>query len=282
MTFDLLAASSIADNAQAMKWLAVPWVLECAYRACFPSLYLQRYAFWDTPLNSIIVDRTWACVGELSWSFQVAYALRQIDTDLTRGTGWVQVLAWLSFVIYVAAECCSYYNTATTNELWAAIEVIVDAFSFVALAPAVWYLTYKSIAAPGKVWESSGKIYLVSMSVLCVVYPYFNFCKDAPMYLARYRQDEKDHKRYFSFLPGLIDAAERRVPTQNYADWQADMSWMTVYFTLGAWQGIALMCGPRCLQKRLEDDGGHEEEGAVERLGEFTRLQEGNVYKLVV
>ena len=34
-----------------MKILAVPWVLECAYRTVFPSLYLQRFAFWDTPLN---------------------------------------------------------------------------------------------------------------------------------------------------------------------------------------------------------------------------------------
>ena len=31
----------------------------------------------------------------------------------------------------------SFYNVATTNELWAAYEVIIDALSFVVMAPAV-------------------------------------------------------------------------------------------------------------------------------------------------
>lgn len=264
-----------------MKWLAVPWVLECAYRSVFPSLYLQRYTFWDTPLNSIIVDRTLACAGELSWSFQVAYALRQVDLDVTGGTQWVQGLAWFSWLIYIAAECCSYYNTATTNELWAAIEIIVDGASFVALAPAVWYLAYRSVSIPGKLRYSTGKLYLAVMSLMVLIYPYFNFFKDAPMYLARYREDQKAHKHYFAFLPGLLDAAERRIPTQNYVDWHADMTWMTFYFTLGAWQGIALMCGPRCLKGVAEQCAAEQGEGGEDEAA-AARLQEGHEYKLLL
>lgn len=36
---------------------------------------------------------------------------------------WVQISAWVAIAIYIAAECVSYYNVATTNEFWAAIEV---------------------------------------------------------------------------------------------------------------------------------------------------------------
>ena len=39
-------------------------------RSVFPSLYLQRFVFWDTPLNAILVDRTWAFVGELAYIYQ--------------------------------------------------------------------------------------------------------------------------------------------------------------------------------------------------------------------
>ena len=60
-----------------MKYLAVPWVWECAWRSVFPALYLQRYAWYDSPLNSILVDRCVACVGELCWTLQIAIALRR-------------------------------------------------------------------------------------------------------------------------------------------------------------------------------------------------------------
>ena len=43
-----------------MLCLAIPFVVECAWRGVFPSLYLQRFTFWDTPLNSVIIDRTLA------------------------------------------------------------------------------------------------------------------------------------------------------------------------------------------------------------------------------
>ena len=37
----------------------------------------------DTPLNAILVDRTWALFGELSWVFQTMTALRHVDKQIT-------------------------------------------------------------------------------------------------------------------------------------------------------------------------------------------------------
>ena len=108
----------------AMKWLAIPWVVNCAWRSVFPSLYMERFAFWNTPLNSILLGRTFAFVGELSWVFQTCLAMRHVDKEVTKkSTCWVQLSAWSAFGVYVVAEAVSYYNTATENQYWGAVEV---------------------------------------------------------------------------------------------------------------------------------------------------------------
>ena len=89
---------------QAMRILAVPWIINCAYRSLFPSLYLQRYVFWDTPLNGILVDRGLAFVGELCFVFQTSLALRHVDREIAGGPRlWVQASGWLAFVVYMSS-----------------------------------------------------------------------------------------------------------------------------------------------------------------------------------
>jgi len=247
-----------SDYEWKMKCLAVPWVFECMWRSVFPSLYLQRFVFWDTPLNSIMVDRTFACVGELAWVYQVSLALRHVDEDVAHSQGrssrwWIRDSAWLAFLIYVAAEFTSYYNVATTNEWWAGFEVFLDGLSFLVMAPGSFYLLH---ACPGSVLGSSAKVFCAVMCVVCLVYPAFNFFVDVPMYLERYHTDERQHKHYFHFFDGLVDAAVRRVPTHQVEDWKQDMFWMGAYFLLGAWSGIALMWAPRlpgAAREGLED-----------------------------
>ena len=182
-----------------MKALAVPWVLECAWRSVFPSLYLQRFAFWDVWMNSIVVDRCWACVGELAWTYQVALALRHVDKQVTGGKWWIQASGWLAFVVYILAECTSYYNVATTNEFWAAIEVLLDGAAFFVMAPAAIYLWCK---IPGSS-IASAKGFCLILSLVSTIYPCYNVFVDAPMYMARYKADQAAGKHYFSFLEGL-------------------------------------------------------------------------------
>lgn len=225
-----------------MQMLAVPWVINCAYRSVFPSLYLQRFVFWDTPLNGILVDRGFACVGELCWVFQTSLALRHVDKDITGGRLWIQASGWLAFVVYIVAEACSYYNVATTNELWCAIEVGLDGLSYLIMLPASIYLL---LQCPGALTASSAKKYLAIMVPLTLLYPAYNFYIDAPMYMRRYAADQAAGKQYFSFIQGLEDAASRRIFTHNFNDWKEDMSWMVLYFSVGALWGIMQMYAPR-------------------------------------
>ena len=98
-----------------MKWLCVPWCVECAWRSVFPSLYLERVAWYDTQLNSILVDRCLACVGELCWTGQIALALQRQNAAVE--SRLVTAAAYFAVVCYVVAEGASFYNVATTNEL---------------------------------------------------------------------------------------------------------------------------------------------------------------------
>jgi len=230
----------------AMKILAFPWVFECCWRSIFPSLYLQRYVLWDTMLNSILVDRTLAFIGELSWVSQTALALRHVDREIsssTNGTRWVQITAWAAVLVYVVAEGVSYYNVATLNEFWCAMEVLLDGLSYICMLPGAIYcfiLARKTGAA------RSARVFLGVLSLVCVFYPAYNILVDAPMYMARYRADQRNnHTHYLPFIEGLEDALVRRVVAHKLADWKQDMFWMTTYFSFGAWSGILLMNAPR-------------------------------------
>lgn len=226
-----------------MKALAIPWTFECAYRCYFPSLYLQRYVFWDTPLNSIIVDRTLAFIGEMCWVTQTALALVYVSYNIFgKRKIWIEVTGIAAVLVYLFAEFTSYYNTATTNEFYASLEVILDGVSYLLMWPASMYMFCK---CPGRVLGSSGKTYLFVMIFLCLIYPAYNIFIDAPMYMKRYHEDQRNHKSYLSFWAGLKDAAVRRVPTRQYDDWSQDMAWMTAYFTIGVWSSLLMMYAPR-------------------------------------
>ena len=226
-----------------MKVLAIPWAFECAYRSFFPSLYLQRFSFWDTILNSILVDRTFAFIGEMCWVTQTALALVYVSYDVLGSRKmWIELTGVIAVLVYLLAEFTSYYNTATTNEFYAALEVILDGVSYLLMWPASIYLFCK---CKDRLFESSGKAYLFVMILLCLIYPAYNFFKDAPMYMERYYEDQKNHKSYLSFWAGLKDAAVRCVPTRRYKDWSQDMGWMTAYFSVGVWSSLLMMYAPR-------------------------------------
>ena len=58
-----------------MKWLAAPYVFQCAYRSFWPSMYNERIAFWDTFANSVAIGRGLAHIGEFTWIVQLSYGM---------------------------------------------------------------------------------------------------------------------------------------------------------------------------------------------------------------
>jgi len=219
--------------------LSMPVVFECVWRSVFPSLYLQRFVFFDTPLSSILLLRTFACVGELTWNGALALCIVRIDCELTGGRRWVRASAAALFLTYVVAEGFSFYNTATTNELFAAIEVGTDALSQLLCLPAAAWMA-ATLYGQRRLTSSSGGLFLCAFCLLATLYPLYNFAIDVPMYLERYRADQAAGKQYLAFGQGLVDAATRRIATRASKDWQADMSWMVMYFVFNPLGATAL------------------------------------------
>jgi hypothetical protein len=185
---------------------------------------------------------------------QFALVVSHLDKQLGQQT-WVQVAAFLSVCIYLLAEMMSYYNTATTNELWAANEVITDGVGFSMFFPTALSLLYRQ---RNHGWTYSKGFCLV-LSITALFYPLYNILVDAKMYMTRYAQDQAANKTYFKFLKGLEDAAIRRVPTHETADWSEDMVWMLVYFSVAAWSGIVMMSPPTIpTHESLEEHDAHE------------------------
>eukprot|EP00656_Telonema_subtile_P037297 TRINITY_DN4147_c0_g2_i1.p1 TRINITY_DN4147_c0_g2~~TRINITY_DN4147_c0_g2_i1.p1 ORF type:complete len:203 (-),score=27.05 TRINITY_DN4147_c0_g2_i1:58-666(-) len=173
-----------------------------------------------------------------------------VDKEVHGGpTTWIQISGYMAIFVYVLAECTSYYNVATTNELYCSIEVVLDGLSFFCMAPGAVVLWFK---CPGSMCSSSAKAFLSVTSVLCVLYPCYNVLVDSPMYLARYHADQVNHKQYLGFAEGILDATTRRVVAHTVSDWRADMVWMTAYFSVGSLSGILLMYAPRLNSNSFE------------------------------
>jgi hypothetical protein len=161
--------------------------------------------------------------------------------------------------MYALAEATSYYNTATENELAAAVEVLLDGTSQVLLLPAAVFL-FRALPA-GKRCRTSAGIFLLAFAAQGLGLFAYNVLVDAPMYWKRYQADQAAGKQYLPFVAGLWDALVHRIPTQQLADWQADMSWMVGYFwgnplaaTLVAWAAPSIRPAAVC----DDDEGGYE------------------------
>jgi len=67
---------------------------------------------------------------------------------------------------------------------------------------------------------------------------------DVPMYLSRWYADELAGRKYFTFSEGFHDINDRWVVTYSLNEWETEIPWMTLYFSLGVWVSIALVHTP--------------------------------------
>jgi hypothetical protein len=83
-----------------------------------------------------------------------------------------------------------------------------------------------------------------SMLLWCaagVLYVAFMVLFDIPTYWARHVADEVVGRHYLTFAQGLADVSHRRVVSYRWADWQGEIVWMTLYFSVAVWLSISLV-----------------------------------------
>jgi hypothetical protein len=115
----------------AMRYLAIPFVFECTWRSFLPSLYNSRTTIIDDDINSILLARFLAAIGEICWGTQIALAYVAISRSLPmRGRESVRRfilnnmprIAKLIVLLDVTAQCFSCAGAVTTSYRYVLVE----------------------------------------------------------------------------------------------------------------------------------------------------------------
>ena len=211
--------------------LSAGYVLGCAYRSVFPVYDVQRLCLVDSWLSSVLVGRSVATFAELCFAAQWALLLRAVATD-TGSTIGVRV-SRLVLPMIVVAELCSWYAVLTTSNIGHVFE------------ESLWGLCAGLLVASFVfVWPRCRREARPLLATGCVVglaYVVYMFEVDVPMYWARWVLDGSHGRQYLSIAQGLIDTSGRWVVSHRWADWQTEVVWMSLYFSVAVWFSIGLI-----------------------------------------
>ena len=141
---------STAHYDNLMKWLALPYVVACAWRSFWPNCYNARIVMWDVWMSSVFVGRLLATVAEVAWITQVGWCVLRANEDiriLSSGRGKNDIIEdFINGACYQAIFLCTIaqgfcvMGMFTENHLYGAIEESLWGFSLFCLFPCCVYL----------------------------------------------------------------------------------------------------------------------------------------------
>ncbi len=210
--------------------LSTAYVFGCAFRSILPRADVQRICLFDTWLSSVLVGRSVATVAELCFAIQWAIVLNELGKVAHSDTA--KNISRLVVPLIAVAECCSWYAVISTNFLGNVLENSLWTVTFLLIAVALVRLSasFRSIAQSVIGAAAAGVFgYVVFMATL-----------DVPMYFARWQADMANGKELLGFFAGLHDLATRWVVTHDFAQWQDEIPWMSLYFSVAVWTSLAL------------------------------------------
>jgi hypothetical protein len=214
--------------------LSAGYVFGCAFRSALPVYDVPRVCMVDTWLSSVVVGRSVATFAELCFAAQWALLLRQISRATGSGTG--TATAWAIVPLIAVAELFSWYSVLTTSNLGHVLEESI-------WAVAAGLLVMSLVA----IWpraDASWRPLLAAWCAAGIAYVAFMFLIDVPMYWSRWLADEAAGRSYLSIAQGMLDVSERWTVSHRWQDWQDEVAWMSLYFSVAVWLSIALIHAP--------------------------------------
>lgn len=224
-----IVAAAAGDRADAALQIVLSgiYVFGCAFRSVLPVYDIPRLCVVDSRASTVLVGRSVATLAELAFAAQWAVFLHASDLELVRNTS-------LAIVPLIAiAQICCWHAVLTTrnlghvieNSLWGIAAVLIVACL---VATALRQPASHGIALP--VWTAGGVLFVA-----------YIFAVDVPMYWRRWRADEARGRQYLRAAQGLADMSRRSVVSMRWEDWRSEVSWMTLYFSVGVWVSISLI-----------------------------------------
>ena len=230
--------SFLPEDAYALRrlqlLLSAGYVFGCAFRSFMPVFDVPRLCLVDSWLSSVVVGRSVATVAELCFVAQWAILLQEASKATDSAIS--QVTARTMLPLIAVAEICSWFAVLTTSNLGHVFEEALWGFSallFVISLAELWPRCPQRWRPLLAVWGSAG-----------VGYVFFMFLVDVPMYWSRWLADEAIGRQYMSLTQGLVDVSSNWVVSHRWEDWQSEMVWMSMYFSLAVWLSAILIHTP--------------------------------------
>lgn len=222
------------ETLRMIRWqiaLSAGYVLGCAYRSAFPVYDVQRQVIVDSWMSSVVVGRSVATIAELCFAAQWALLMHAVSRD-TRSLQGMRV-SKLIVPMIVTAEVFSWYSVLTTSNIGHVFEESLWGLCALMLVA--------SLVAQWPRCQPSLRPLLAATCVVGTTYAIYMFQVDVPMYWTRWVQETERGHQTLSLLQGLMDTSSRWIVTHRWADWEGEVMWMSLYFSVAVWLSISLM-----------------------------------------
>lgn len=137
------------------------------------------------------------------------------------------------------------------NSLWVCMEVVSIILSIVLLQK--FAILFSKTKDKQFLRNSS---FVGHVAVFFSLLAFYTAFIDVPQYITRYRQDLAVGKPYLGFVEGIYDGLQCKAVNQTFSRWKGEISWLTLYFTLGLWGSNYLATNPLSLpwvKKKIVD-----------------------------
>jgi len=225
--------------------LSAGYVAGCAFRSVVPVYDVPRIVMLDSWMSSVFVGRSVATVAELCFVAQWAVLLNAISR--TSGSALGRAVAMMLVPSIAIAEVCSWYSVLTTSNIGHVIEESIWGCCAALVVASLVVILPRCTGALRRL-----------LNICCVAgiaYVAYMFLVDVPMYWTRWIADEAHGRQYLSIGQGLIDVSSRWRVSHRWEDWQHEVAWMSLYFSVAVWLSIALVHAPVSLTRRLTSRG---------------------------
>ncbi len=230
--------TALADEAHRTRrlqlFLSAAYVLGCAFRSALPVYDVPRLCLVDSWLSSVMIGRSVATVAELCFVAQWALMLREISKATGSSTG--RIVAPLLVPLIAVAETCSWYSVLTTSNIGHVAEESLWALTAALLVASAVTLLPKLPAGRRPL--------IAGWCVAGIAYVGYMLTVDVPMYWARWLSDQADGRRYLSIAQGLMDVIHHRTVSHRWEDWQNEVAWMSLYFSVAVWISLSFIHAP--------------------------------------
>lgn len=219
------------------------------------SEYPNRYTMTNHPMNSVLVARLLAAVGEFCFGMQLALGMYVLCARIS-AVGLGTLLTWAISIVVLdgAGQCCATYGTIAGSSLPFFVEgvawtVIMSTTSLIALV---------SIFSAAEAHAAETQLLWVVMAVTLPGSLYMA-CGYCPLCWKSW-QKERDMKESsklssrahvplcqesdlsnMTFASKCWEALTLRVPTQEWSVWKHEVVWQTLYFSVGTWSSLAFL-----------------------------------------